>query len=140
MSFLTHKASMKDYCKALKGLEAPTHTQARLCEILEHLYEHCHHFEKSVSTSTPFYDEFFHQLQGQATHQEECFALLECMIMFCRERQLQMKDVELLPDPERHLLSFYEQSHHWHKEDETLLHFWYWENLPQRYDAVIEQS
>ncbi len=133
MSFITHKASMKDFCESLKNVEMPTGTQSRLREILEYLCDHCHHFEDSVSDSTPFYDEFFYELQEKFPHQEVCFALLECLIMFCRERQLKAKNAQHLPEPERKLLHYYEQSHHWNAADETLLHTWYWDSLPKMY-------
>ncbi len=132
MSFVAHKANMKYFCNTLKSIEAPTHTQARLCELLEYLHIHCHHFETSVSSDTPFYDEFFQQIREPHAHQEVCFALLECLIVFCRERQLQTKHNDL-PELERNLLDFYEHSHHWHADEESIMQKCYWHDLPNKY-------
>ncbi len=132
MSFATHNAKVKYYCDALKDVESPTNVQKLLYDILEYLQNNCHHFEKSVSKSTPFYGEFFKHIKDAHVHHEACFALLECLIIFCRERQLQGLHTQL-PELEQQLLHFYEQSHHWHCDEESIIQVYYWQTLPEQY-------
>ncbi len=137
MSFSTHITHIKNLCQVLKAKNRLSPVESYLCQMLEHIDIYNLHFEQSVSAESPFYAEFFKTLQ--TAQDDNYFDLLECLIVFCRERQLQSqikKEIIQFSEFEESLLTFYEQSHHWHTEDETLLHHWYVVELPKKYGLL----
>ncbi len=133
MSFTTHTEQMKNFCATLKKLTQKTPTEQHLHDLLEYLCAHEALFEASVSANSPFYQEFFSKICGYTDDADIYFDLLECLIVFCRERQLRDDAQNKLSEVEQQLLNFFEQSHHWHKEDRSLIHQWYWNTLPNMY-------
>ncbi len=134
MSFTAHVSQIQFLCQDLKAKGTLSPVEKYLCQMLEHIDINVLHFEESVSMETPFYDEFF--LCLQEPHEDNYFNLLECLIVFCRERQLQglsRQEKIFITECEQELLTFYEQSRHWHITDETLLHHWYEVELPKKY-------
>ncbi len=132
MSFATHTAYVEKFCSQLGKLPRKTPTEQYLYDFLAHLCENKAHFENFVSNS-PFYEEFFQTISSEEPDDMNCFALLECLIVFCRERQLQKSTGEILPDLEQKLLHFFENSAHWSTEEHTRIHMWYWHTLPEKY-------
>ncbi len=133
MSFTTHTKHMKNFCDTLKKLSQKSPTEQHLHDLLEYLCANEALFEASVSDSSPFYQEFFSKICGHTDDADVYFDLLECLIVFCRERQLRHNAQEELSAVEKQLLDFFEQSHHWHKEDRSLIQQWYWHTLPGMY-------
>ncbi len=134
MSFSTHVSHIKNLCQELKGRGELSPVEQYLCQMLEHVDVHMLDFENSISVETPFYAEFF--LGLQVPHSDNYFNMLECLVVFCRERQLQSharQEIMHFAKVEQELLTFYEQSRHWHVSDETLLHHWYEVELPRKY-------
>ncbi len=127
---------MKIFCAKLKQLTQKTPTEHHLHNLLEYLCSHEALFEACVSAHSPFYKEFFSKICAHKSDAEMHFELLECLIVFCRERQLSMQTQEELSVVERQLLDFFEQSHHWHEEEHTLIHQWYWHTLPNMYSKA----
>ncbi len=136
MSFFAHTSHVERLCKQLETLPHKNPTEQKLHEILEYICNNHTYFENSISTTSPFYEEFFRHICEEKLDEESYFALLECLIVFCRERQLQNAHTEHEHEIERQLLNFFEHSAHWHVEDTTLIHQWYWHTLPAMYNRA----
>ncbi len=125
-----HIPAIEQFYQRLKDEKSNNLVQQHLLEILEHIHLSSESFDLSTCMQTPFYQEFSTIIQGQCTSADTCFALLECLIIFCREKQLRSSLSNNLPIPEQNLLNFYEKSELWNLDDATLLHIWYWHKLP----------
>ncbi len=131
MSLEMHTATIKQFYQKLQKLTQHSHIQLQLLNILEHIQDNSNSFELSSCKQTPFYNEFINAITEQCIEDDNCFALLECLILFCREKQLRLTHGSDLPLAEQNILNFYEESDLWGIEDGTLLHNWYWHLLPQ---------
>ncbi len=131
MSFTKNSHQIYLLYQNLKTLQQTSAIILHLCNTLFYVHKNCHEFEIDISVDSPFYEEFFRCLQS--TDPDNCFHLLECLIVFCRERQLQKSKEGKISDYELNLLNFYEHSFHWHENDESLLHQWYSTLLPNKY-------
>ncbi len=132
MSFTAHKAKIIKFFENLNALAQKSPTEEHICALLEYLCANEALFDSVISANSPFYTEFFQHICADSVDPEQCFALLECLIVFCRERQL-CKSAHEISAVEQNLLNFFEQSHHWHVTEHTLIHEWYWHTLPEKY-------
>ncbi len=136
MSFNTHESHMITFCHKLKQVAKLNTQEQHLHDLLEYICANKDLFESSISNASPFYTEFFANICAEEISEGTAFALLECLIIFCRERQLQQGDSAKISALEAEILRFYEQSHHWHVDDNTLMHQWYWHTLPLKYGTL----
>ncbi len=130
MYFDQHIPAIEQFYLRLRSQDQNCLIQQHLIEILEHIYNNSTSFHIPSSMQTQFYQEFSTIIQGQSISYDTCFALIECLIIFCREKQLRTNSLDSLPLPEQKLLKFYEKSDLWSLDDGTLLHMWYWHTLP----------
>lgn len=135
MAFTANAQIMDQFCVKLNALQQPTPTQEVLRDILCHVRNNAQSFDGSVSTDSPFFQEFFDELRSCNTCDDNCFSMLECLIVFCREKTLRSHD-EDIPLLEHGILRHFEVSGMWDDpEQATLVGQWYWSVLPQRYAA-----
>ncbi len=130
MSFTEHTSHMETFCNELEKLSSKNVIEDHLYQILSHLCDKHSTLDACISNS-PFYEEFFLTVRTEKPNDMNCFALLECLIIFCRERQLQ--NAENFSETESNLLQFYQNSAHWDMEQNTHIHQWYWHVLPNKY-------
>ncbi len=136
MPLRKHIPAIKSFYVRLQGEQSDNLVQQHVLEILEHIHLESSSFDISHCTNTPFYQEFANIINEQCTSADSCFALLECLIIFCREKQLRHNGPKSdLPITEQKILSFYEKSELWNLEDGTLLHMLYWHTLPMACSA-----
>ncbi len=128
MSFHAHKNNIGEALEFLQMQAQHDAIYEHALGVLLYIIENIEDYEDAFYVSSPFYAEFFECIQ-RGLDQENCFAILECLIIFCRERQLLQK----AQNHEGALLAFYEQSDLWSDDDNTLLHKWYWYELPRIY-------
>ncbi len=140
MSFAAHTIHVERFCNELKKLPTKTPIEQLLHETLEHICAHYEHFDTSINATSPFYAEFFQGICQEIPSDELYFELLECLVIFCRERQLQSKADDTLPAIEKALLDFFEKSHHWDIEEHTKVHQWYWHELPTVYKQAVKKA
>ncbi len=131
MSLETHIPHIEHFHQLLQKEDLINPVQIHVLDMLKHLQGSSGTFDLTACKQTPFYEEFLTTIQGQCIHEDTCFALLECLIIFCREKQLRNGQKGDLPLPEQNILDFYEKSEHWSLSDGTLLHTWYWYRLPE---------
>ncbi len=137
MSFSAHTSQMKKICAHLHPLMQANTTEHHVHALLEYICANEALFEASISKNSPFYAEFFTHICADSVHPELCFELLECLIIFCRERQL-CTHTQNISAAEKELLDFYEQSQHWKESEHTLVYEWYWRTLPGQYGHPIQ--
>ncbi len=125
------------YYETLISLQEHNNIQQQLILILQHLQKNFDSFSVIASKKSPFYSEFFNTIHGQCTHEDTCFALLECIIIFYREKQLTIGQHGKLAPAEQNLLNFYEKSDLWDDEDKTLINQWYWLELPKNLQSQV---
>lgn len=123
---------MEQFCASLGALPRLSPVQEILRDGLRHVQKHAVYFDNNVSKDSPFFSEFFHGLSTNDTCEDVCFGMLECVIIFCREKTLRMK-VEEAPVLEFSILKHFENSGMWDDPArQTLVAQWYWLILPQR--------
>lgn len=135
MAFTANAQMMEQFCAKLNALQQPSPTQEVLRDILCHVRHNTRSFDGNVSTDSPFFSEFFESLRSCDTCDDNCFSMLECVIIFCREKALRCYDEEVAL-MEHGILRYFEASGIWDDPGhETLVGQWYWSVLPQRYAA-----
>lgn len=136
MAFTTNAQMMEQFCAKLNAMQHPSPTQTVLRDILVYVHKNTRSFDGNISTDSPFFQEFFEALRSCSTCEDNCFSMLECMIIFCREKALRF-GAEQLSLMEHGILRHFEKSGMW--EDparETLVSQWYWTVLPKRYESA----
>ena len=133
MTFTVNIQTMEFFYAKLSSLAKPAPVQCVVRDSLRHVCDHARDFDKIVSKDSPFFKEFFCVLaQGDASA-DTCFSLLECLIIFCREKALFL-GATTLAAMEHGLLSHFENSGEWDDPAlQTLMAQWYWKVLPQRH-------
>ncbi len=131
MLFETHIPIIEQYHQLLESSKPSSLVQIYVLSILEQIKDNPNSFNLAICKDTPFFSEFLATIQRASVHEEDCFALLECLIIFCREKQLRLGSKDDMPLVERNILTFYEESELWHINDGTLLNEWYWHHLPK---------
>ncbi len=129
---LTHNTIyLKNFSTQLQVNTTNNPIEKHTLAMLELIQNNPAFFEQNINKNSPFYHEFCKTIQGDLVNFETCFALFECLIIFCRERQLRLNQQNSQDKTELNILKFYEESEHWHPEDGTLLNTWYWHILPK---------
>ncbi len=131
MSFHLHKDSIKNIQEVLRDASSHNHLYGHAHHVLVYISDNAEEFAQEIWVESPFFDEFFECLQQKHINDDVCFALLECLIIFCREKQLRNSAHYEACAHVQALLQDFECSELWAEEDNTLLHKWYWHELPR---------
>ena len=133
MPFTSNHAIMEHFCTKLSGLDKATPVQCVLRDVLRQICHQSRIFDQCVSKDSPFFHEFFDALRLGRTSDDCCFSILECLVIFCREKNLYFQG-QALSLEERSLLNHFEGSGIWEAPGgQTLVGQWYWEVLPRRH-------
>ncbi len=133
MSLIQHTHAIAQFSQRLKHVESKTLIQHYALEALEVIHKQPESFKIFACIDAPFYQEFSNTIIGHSTNVDTCFSLLECLIIFFREKQLSLSENQQLSKSEQKILNFYETSNLWDLDDGTLMHLWYWHILPSKY-------
>lgn len=95
-------------------------------------------FARNISPDSPLLHEFCVTVKARNCTPDACFALLECCILFVREKALRHAlacpgSPSPLSAVERSLLHHFERSGAWPEREGLLVTHWYWHELPRRY-------
>ncbi|MBL3581851.1 hypothetical protein [Oleidesulfovibrio alaskensis] len=117
--------------QVLRHLRSAEHdsAEARLCKwALAEICEQSGAYAATVLAKTPFAAQFGSVL-AEAAESGNCFALLETLTLFCRERVLRRPD---MPESsmEAALFSYFVHSGEWTFADGTLVTDWFYVRLP----------
>ena len=132
MPFSSNTQALRRFHTALADIPQPAPVQAVVRDCINHVLENARIFDAHVSGDSPFVKEFFATVKDLDTTCDGCFGVLECLVIFFREKTLRCPDVPCQP-VEESLLQHFERSGHWDVSDDTLVTNWYWSELPQRY-------
>lgn len=132
MPFAKKFETLKQFHSRLQVLAHPTPLQATARDALTFLINNVNIFNRHVSHDTPFLREFFAIAENKDVSCESCFSLIECIVIFFREKALRIPHAAPAPEEEK-LLRHFENSGEWEPVDGTLVSWWYWAELPLRH-------
>lgn len=135
MPFSTHIQTLRQYHAVLGEIPRPEPVQALVRDCVSHVLAHARSFDTYVSGDSPFLKEFLDAASCGDTSGDQCFSVLECLVIFFREKSLRSPDTSKHP-LESSLLHHFESSGKWDANDGTLVTSWYWSKLPQRHGQV----
>lgn len=139
MSFPDKSRVLAAYQAALEALEKHSPVQVLVRDGMRQLQQNAVDFEQYVSPDSPFLKEFWETVKTREVSEDACFALLECMATFFREKAL-CRALDELAATEKSLLAYFERSGHWRPTDVTLVSQWYWQELPWRHESFAEKA
>lgn len=130
MPFYPYHTDIARYHAMLSAVPnlAPVHCVVR--DSLHHMLAHLPRFNAHIESNSPFVDEFVGTVRSMDTSEDACFALMECLVIFCREKRLRCNGSD--SPVEESLLRHFEESGKWNMTDGTLVSEWYWHVLPAR--------
>ena len=131
MSFDHLHQDTEHFLERVCQVEGPSPEQCLVRDCLRGILANWEQYRQGISPDSPFLREFSTAVKMGDVSPETCFAVLECCILFLRERSLLYADAAL-SDEERSVLQYFERSGAWPLEAGLLVSWWYWYELPRR--------